>query len=122
MRSIIYIFGNIDLSGDSLPLRILPELEEKFPEILFEIKDPNEEWTAPENLTIIDTVSGIKEVMVFDDLEKFSAAPRVGMHDFDALTNLRYLQKLGKIKSIKIIGLPLDMDESKAIQEISKLL
>ena len=44
--------------------------------------------------------------MVFDSLENFSAPPRVSLHDFDAYTNLKYLQKLGKIKKIKIIALP----------------
>ena len=32
----ILIFGNEDLKMDSLPLRILPELKQKFPQISFE--------------------------------------------------------------------------------------
>lgn len=118
----IFIFGNIDLPNDSLPLRILPELEEKFPDILFYIKDPNEEWQDADDIVIIDTVVGIKGITIFDSLEKFSSAPRVSVHDFDALTNLRLLQKLGKIKTVKIIGLPEDMDEANAIEQIEKLL
>ena len=102
----IFVFGNPNLDFDSLPLRILPELKKQFPKIDFEIKDPNEEWEAPENLIIIDTVLGIDKPMVFDSLENFSAPPRVSLHDFDAYTNLKYLQKLGKIKKIKIIALP----------------
>jgi len=122
MKKKIFVFGNMDLEMDNLPLLILPKLEERFPEIDFVLKDPNEEWEGVEEVTVLDTAVGIKEVTVFDDLDKFKNAPRVGVHDFDALTNLRYLQKLGKIKKIKIIGLPLDMDESKAVQEITKIL
>jgi len=102
----IFVFGNLDLVMDSLPLKMLPELRKKFPQIEFVVQDPNEEWEVPENLVVLDTAVGIKEVMVFDDLEKFTPPPRVSMHDFDALTNLRYLKKLGKLKSVKIIAVP----------------
>jgi hypothetical protein len=118
----VFVFGNEDLTEDNLPIRILPELQKKFPEIEFEIKDPNEEWEIPEELTVLDTAVGIKEVTVFDNLENFSKAPRVGMHDFDALTNLRYLQKLGKIKKIKIIALPQNMQKDEAIKNLGATL
>jgi len=96
------------LKEDNLPLKILPKLREEFPDIEFVVKDPNEEWDIleSEEIIILDTVIGIKEIIIFDSLEKFSKVPRIGMHDFDALTNLRYLQKLGKIKKIKIISMP----------------
>jgi len=97
-------------------------LKEKFPEIEFEMVDPNEEWEVPENVVVIDTAVGIKDVTVFDSLEKFSAPPRVGMHDFDALTNLRLLWKLGKIKKIKIIAVPAEMEESEALKKVSEIL
>lgn len=115
----IFVFGNEDLEFDSLPLRILPKLRKKFPEVEFIVKDPNEEWETEEEITVLDTAVDIKEVMVFDDLEKFSAAPRLGMHDFDALANLRLLQKLGKIKKVKIIALPPDMSEEEAFKKVS---
>ena len=122
MNDKIFVFGNEDLKGDSLPLKILPKLQDKFPEIKFEIKDPNEEWNIPEELIVLDTVVGIKNITIFNNLEKFSKVPRVSIHDFDALTNIKYLWKLGKIKKIKIIGLPQDMKESVAIEEVSKIL
>ncbi len=120
----IFVFGNADLEEDNLPLRILSQLIEKFPKIQFEVKDPNEEWEIEdeEEINILDTAIGIKEVTVFDSLEKFGKVPRVGMHDFDALTNLRYLQKLGKIKKIKIIAVPQGFGEAEALEEIIKIL
>jgi Ni,Fe-hydrogenase maturation factor len=119
----IYVFGNPDLKMDSLPIRILPELRRKFPQIEFEIKDPNEEWeNLPEELVIIDTTIGIEKITIFDSLEKFAPAPRVSMHDFDTLANLRYLKKLGKIKKVKIIGIPYDIKKSEAIKKISKII
>lgn len=115
----IYVFGNPDMPADSLPLQILPDLQKRFPQSRFEIKDPNEEWDVPETLTVIDTVQGIEAVTVFDDLTQFAAAPRLTMHDFDALANLRYLQKLGKLKAITIIGVPPAMKSADALASTS---
>lgn len=111
----IYIFGNPDLEEDSLPIKLIPELEKQFPSHRFIIKDPNEEWEIPEELVVIDTVSGIDQVTIFNDLKQFVSAPRVSLHDFDAFTNLIYLQKLGKLKKIKIIGVPQEIEKEKAI-------
>jgi pyruvate-formate lyase-activating enzyme len=44
------------------------------------------------------------------------------MHDFDALANLRYLKKLGKLKEVRIIGVPPDMDESETIESVGKII
>lgn len=120
----VLVFGNPDLNFDSLSLRILPELKKQLPEINFEAKDPNEEWDSQqsEELIIIDTVLGIDKPAVFYGLENFSAAPRVSVHDFDAYMNLKYLQKLGKIKKIKTIGLPIGIHEKTAVEFIIKTL
>jgi hypothetical protein len=118
----IFIFGNPDLEADSLPLKIQARLEHTFPDISFEAKDPNEEWDVPEELTVIDTVLDLKEVTVFDGLDAFVGAPHMSMHDFDALANLRYLQKLGRLKKVTVIGVPADTNEEKAFIEIVRIL
>ena len=83
---------------------------------------PNEEWDVPERLIVIDTVKGIDQVQVFHGLETFSRAPRVSMHDFDALTQMRLLQKLGKLKEVTIIGVPPEIDEAEALKSVEQLL
>jgi len=122
MKNTIYIFGNPDLEMDSLPIRLLPELETRFPEIAFVVLDPNEEWLIPEEMVMIDTVVGIKELTVFNDLKHFIEAPRISVHDFDAFFNLIYLQKLGKLKKIKIFGLPPESKETDALDCLTKEL
>ena len=119
-QQIIYIFGNPDLQMDSLPIKLMPKLSEAFPSIHFELKDPNEEWDVPEELTAIDAVVGLEKVTVFTDLESFDSTPRLTMHDFDALANLKYLKKLGKLKRITIIGVPVEMGEEEAIESVSE--
>ena len=118
----IFIFGNEQLEMDSLPLRILSELRRAFPSLNFEIKDPNEEWIVPEKLIIIDTAVGLKKVKVFDNLDSFDTSPHLTMHDFDAMANLQLLKKLGKLKEVRIIGIPPNIDESEAIESVSKML
>lgn len=118
----IFIFGNEDLDFDALPLKILPKLRKRFAKIDFVTQDPNEEWEIPDDLVVIDTVMGIKDIQVFDDLKYFEKSPQVSMHDWDALTNLLFLKKLGKIKKIKIIGVPEELSEKQALKEIEKNL
>ena len=122
MKKTIFIFGNPDLEIDSLPLQILPELQKTLPEIEFIIKDPNEEWNVPEEMVIIDTVVGLDKVTIFDDIDEFVGAPQVSMHDFDALTNLRFLKKLGKLKKIKVIGVPPNITKEIAFDSVKKAI
>jgi hypothetical protein len=118
----IYVFGNPDLPQDSLPLKILPQLRQKFPQITFEVKDPNEEWDVPEELTVIDTVQGINQVEIFHDLSKFQTSPRISLHDFDALSQLLLLKKIGKLKKVTVIGVPPDLTSDQATAEITTKL
>lgn len=118
----VFVFGNPDLAQDSLALQILPELQKEFPQTEFIVQDPNEEWEVPEELIIIDSVVGIARVQVFDSLKEFTTSPRLTLHDFDALTNLRYFQKLGKLKKITIVGLPPLMPEKEALAKTKAVL
>ncbi|MFH1188525.1 MAG: hypothetical protein V1652_01620 [bacterium] len=117
----VFIFGNPDIEKDSLPVRILPKLKQQLPTITFILKDPNEEWEIPDELVIIDTVIRKNEITIFKNLDDFIGTPRITMHDYDALTNLQYLQKLGRLKKICIIGIPSGIDELVAIEKIVEI-
>ena len=118
----VFVFGNPDLKIDSLPLKILPELKKHFPNFESIFIDPNEEWDVPEDLYIIDTVIGIKSPMIFNSLLTFTRAPSVTMHDFDAYANLRLLHKIGKLKNIKIFGIPPNISENEALDYLKRYL
>ena len=119
---IFYVFGNQDLAQDSLPLRILPCLRERFPDALFEIKDPNEEWDVFEHLYIIDTVVGAQDAAVYDDISVFAKSPNLTLHDFDAHANLLFLKKLGKIKGCTVIGIPPHLSEHEAGEKTTAMI
>ena len=52
----IYICGNPLLKEDSLPLKILPKLQDLFPDINFIDFEPTEDLPKEEKLIIIDTI------------------------------------------------------------------
>lgn len=118
----IWLFGNPDLNSDSLPLKILPQLKKLYPKVNFIIQDPLEEWPLPPELFIIDTVQGLKKMEVFTTLEKFQPAPRVTIHDFDLGTQLNWLKKLGVLPKFTIFGIPENISETDALNQLNSLL
>lgn len=112
----VLVFGNPDFGPDSLPLKILPDLRRRLPDIGFTEIDPNEEWDVSGDITVIDTVINLTGPRAFDSLDIFESAPRVSMHDFDALANLRLMQKLGKVGSVRVIALPPDISPEEATE------
>lgn len=119
MRKIVYVLGNSFLSGDSLPVRLLPQLQKQCPQFNFSVLDPTEELQLEgQDFTCIDTVLGIDKVTVFHDLDFFAYSPRVTVHDYDLPLNLGLMQKLGKLKRITIIGVPAKGNQAKILHEV----
>ncbi len=118
----IYVCGNPLVKEDSLPLRILPELRKRFPEINFVEFEPTEDLPEEENLVIIDTVINAKDVMLIDNIDQFVQTKALSLHDFDLGLNLKLAKKLGKLKSVKIIGVPARMPEGAVLSRIGELL
>ena len=80
---------------DALPLRIQAGLEHRFPHVEFRALDSNENWEIPDPFIVIDTVVGLSDIHVFRGLDEFANTPAVSVHDFDALTQLRFLKNSG---------------------------
>lgn len=123
MKKTIYIFGNPLLKEDSLPIKLVPELVKEFPEINFEIKDPNENlWPENGELFIIDTVLGIEKVMIIEDLDSIQLDTIYSAHDFDLGFNLKLLEKIGELKKVTIIGIPVNTKKQDALGKITEFL
>jgi hypothetical protein len=118
----IWIFGNPDFAPDAMPLKILPQLKQRLPQFEFVVKDPHEEWVLPPRLIIIDTIKGIKSPLVVTSLEAFKNSPRITMHDFDLITNLRWLAKLNRLPPFIIIGLPIQITLPAALSAVVQQL
>ncbi|VVC03371.1 Uncharacterised protein [Candidatus Bilamarchaeum dharawalense] len=119
----ILVFGNPLVKEDSLAFHLLPKLVKKFPEIEFKEFDSAENLESEgRDLLILDVAKGIDKVSIlngFDDLEITHA---YSMHDFDLSVTLRILKKIKAIDSVKIIAIPIDYDEKKALKEVMELL
>lgn len=123
MKKTIYIFGNPLLPFDNLPIKLASKLKKRFPEINFIIQDPNENLRPEKKeLTIIDTVLGLKEVTVFNDLNKIQLDKIYSAHDLDLGLNLKLLQKIGELKKITIFGVPQNINGQIAFKQLSKLI
>ena len=118
-RKIIHIFGNPLLDFDNLPLKLVPKLQKIFPKISFVIADPSENLKPiGGELIIIDTIEGVKGVTLIDNLDQIKIEKIYSLHDFDLAFNLKLLQKIGKLKKIKIIGVPMEISKQEALRQI----
>lgn len=120
-KKIIHILGNPLLDFDNLPLKLAPKLEKAFPEIDFVITDPFENLDPIDGeLIIIDTVESIKKVAMMDDLEKIQTGSIFSLHDFDLAFNLKLLQKIGKLKKVKIFGVPMEGNKKEIMEQLAR--
>ena len=119
----VLVFGNPFLENDSLPLKLLPKLRDKFLGIEFKEIDPTEDLDKQgRDLVILDTVEGIDEVIELNSIEQLHANKVYSMHDFDLAYNLKLLKKIGKIDSVRIIGVPMTISEEDAMNQIQSIL
>lgn len=109
----VYVFGNIDVEVDNGAIEFAQK--NKIKNIEFEFVDPNNDLplSNEREMCILDTMMGIEEVTLFSekDIDSLELAPRVTGHDYDLGFQLKYLKKIGKIKKIRIIGIPMDKDK-----------
>ncbi len=123
MKKKVSVFGNPLVEKDSLPLRILPKLKKRFPEIEFVVEDPTETLTSPQGeWWILDSAEGINEVMVIDDLSKLDFTSRVSVHDYDLSFDLILLHKLGRLEKLKIIAIPTKMKQTQAFEKVIEII
>jgi len=120
----IYILGNPSFEQDSLPVKLLPKLESILPQFQFIHLDPTENLPEEDHLILIDTILNLKEVRTLSetDLEKIENSPQVSMHDFDLGFQLKLMKKLDKIKKVTVIGVPDNIKENKALEQIKSTL
>lgn len=118
----IYVAGNPLVEEDSLPLRIMPGLRERFPRLEFRELEPTEDLPEEKDLIIIDIVKGIEKVQVIDDIEKIITRKAYSLHDFDLGASLKLMRKAGRLEKVVIIGVPMGIGEREALRQVSGAL
>ncbi len=125
-RMRITVFGNPDLEIDNLPIRLLPRLREAFPDVTFETEDPNNldlpEIVPGEEWLIMDAVAGIREVtwLTIEDIATPTA--HLTAHDYDLASYLLLAKKALGTLPIRILGIPMVMDEDVVLEQVEKCL
>lgn len=94
----IYVFGNNDVPGDSLEIKIVKPNED----VEFDSKNP----------VILDTVEGINKIKILKNINEIQKIKSSTVHDFDLGFQLKYLKKIGKIDGVTIIGVPMKFSKS----------
>lgn len=117
-KKIVYVSGNPLVKEDSLPFRMMNKLQRKFPHLEFTELDPTDNLPEKKTLHIIDTVIGIDEVQMIKDIDKIVTGKVYSLHDFDLGFNLKLMKKTGKLRSVRIIGVPAHMKEEKAVKGV----
>ena len=119
----ILVFGNPLIEEDKIALKIVPFLVKKFPNIKFiEFDSVEEIQEYGKDLIIIDAAKGLKAVTIVEDLNLLETKNIVSMHDFDLAYNLKIMKKVGLIKSVKIIAIPMQMKKDEALKEVEKVI
>ena len=125
----VLVFGNPLVEKDSLALKIMPKLQEKFPEIEFVEFDPTESLEKQgKHLKIIDVAEpNFNEVreLNLDSEESFKVLENskvYSMHDFDLGYNLKLLKKIGRLESVDILCIPNNMGEERVINQSQLIL
>lgn len=116
----IYVLGNPLVSGDSLALKVAKKIEKEFPKIRFIHLDPNEE-IREKDITILDIAKGISKVTVINDLNQLELGKIISPHDFDIAFSLKLMKKVGLIKRIRIIAIPMSYSKKMAYEGVKKL-
>ena len=118
----ILVFGNPYLKEDNLAVRVAKKLDLKGFELVY-CTNPDDLLNHElENSIILDVAKGIDKIDVFDDLESLEFSVIFSLHDFDLSFFLKVLKEAGKIDKIRIIGIPQDYNESRALKEVRGLI
>jgi Ni,Fe-hydrogenase maturation factor len=118
----IYVFGNPLVKEDSLPLKLINKLKKEFPSLQFKEFDTVEDLELDEELNIIDTVKGISKVELIKDIDKIMTNKIYSLHDFDLGYNLKLFKKMKMIDKVRIFGIPSNMKEKEAFEQLKKLI
>ena len=120
----VSVFGNPDLSSDSVPVQLVPKLRRRFPDIRFVVEDPNEiDLPKHGKWVILDTVRGLERVswLSVDDIARSRNAGMTA-HDYDLSTLLLLAKKLDASFEPNILGVPEGMNEERALSEVIREL
>ena len=118
----VYCFGNEFLKEDSLAKEFADELLIDGVEFV-KCSSPEEVFEEDnEKIVILDVVGGVDEVILIDNLSQLQTGNMVSLHDFDLAYFLKLMRRMGTLKEINIIGIPMEGDKDKIKEGITNII
>jgi Ni,Fe-hydrogenase maturation factor len=106
----VYVFGNKDVPEDVGAIEVAEGLQGAVDGVSFIFAKANEDLPFADEgrVVILDTVHGIREVELIsgDNIDRFAPPPRGSVHDFDLAFQLKYLEKIGRLGKVYVVGIP----------------
>jgi len=122
MKKKIFCFGNEDFTGDEVAKNLAKKITNKSFEFIFS-NSTNDILNIEEELIILDVVKGLKQVKLLTQIDDLILENTVSCHDLDLGFYLKLLKEIGKINTVKIIGLPFENFDYNYLQtEVEKIL
>ncbi len=121
----ILAFGNPYLNEDNFALKIADSIvEDKIKNIeVIKCVSPEEVIHYTEkDFVILDVVKDLKDVILFDDIDRLKANSIISLHDFDLGFFLKLMKETGKLEKVNIIGIPQQGNEENIKKQVLTLI
>jgi len=117
----VLCFGNEAIKEDMLAKELADEIEIDGIEFV-KCNSVDDLFSYSGNIYIMDVAKGIKKVTLIEDIKKLEANKLISLHDFDLGFFLKLMNEIGKIKNVKIIGIPMESNKEDAKKEAIQIL
>ncbi|MDO8740779.1 MAG: hypothetical protein Q7J54_04390 [Candidatus Woesearchaeota archaeon] len=119
----VLCFGNEFLENDSLAKKIADEIKlEGFEFIKTDNVDDILNYANSDELYILDVVENIRKTVLIKNIDDLKSSKICTLHDFDLGFYLKLMKEIGKIKEIRIIGIPQEGNTEEIKKEVIDIL
>ena len=120
----IFCFGNEFVREDSLAKELCSEINRVNGLKIINCASPDSliHYDNLENTIIIDVIKGIDKVILITDLNQLKRNSPTSAHDIDLGFYLKLYKEIGRIKDVKIIGIPQSGDKESIKKQLIMLL
>ena len=123
----VLVFGNPDFKEDTLAVETAKDIikQKLLPNVEFVFCSRAEDilyYQDKKELYVLDVAHGVKDVIVFDNINKLTHDSISTLHDFDAGFFLKLLNATGQVKKVKIIAIPQEGDKEEIVKKIINIL
>lgn len=119
----LLLFGNSAVPGDALALKVGARLAADDGHEALHLEDPLRLLDLKlDEYVILDVAEGTAEVRLIEDTDRLSLGRLCSLHDFDMAYFLKLLKIMGKAERVRIIAIPMNMEEEAATEAVRKLL